>query len=238
MTFVLNYIAIPNLHFRYVFSDEYWRHSIWCTLAGVLSTVSSEASVFFLCLITLDRFLVIKYPFSQLTFTTNTAIFSSIFAWIVSLSIAITPVIYTGYFQNSFYSKSGVCIALPLTRDRPPGWLYSVLVFIGLNFVTFILIAIGQLSIYKEIKKVTSVITVNRGNSGSGRGNELAVARNLLLVVTTDFLCWFPIGCMGMFTLYFTFPFPSTLITAVIVVDVIITYPWTLLFNSSRGVLS
>jgi hypothetical protein len=31
----------------------------------------------------------------------------------------------------------------------------------------------------------------------SARRNDLKVARNLLLLVGTDFACWFPIGCMG-----------------------------------------
>lgn len=184
--------------FRYIFMDDYWRNSAWCTLAGVLATTSSEASVFFLCLITLDRLLVIKYPFSRIHFSPKKAMTFSILAWLISVSIAIVPIIYEGYFQNRFYSKSGVCIALPLTRDRPPGWLYSVIVFLGLNFITFIMIAAGQLLIYREILSVTTVIRRDSRKSGSSRRTELAVARNLLFIVLTDFMCWFPVGCMGM----------------------------------------
>ncbi|XP_053381483.1 uncharacterized protein LOC123557124 isoform X2 [Mercenaria mercenaria] len=196
-------IAVADAAYRkrYTFMDDYWRNSGWCTLAGFLSTASSEASVFFLCLITLDRLLVIKYPFGQMRFNTKNAGISSGIAWVVSVSVGLIPILYKDYFQDKFYSKSGVCIALPLTRDRPPGWLYSIIIFVGLNFVTFCLIAIGQVIIYWEIKKATSGIrrsSTRKGKSGSGRRRELTVARNLFLVVTTDFLCWFPIGLMGM----------------------------------------
>ena len=179
--------------FRYIYEDGYWRGSGWCTFAGVLSTVSSEASVLFLCLITLDRLFVIKFPFGQIRFDSLKANSCTIVAWIFSLLIALIPVVYESYFQNQFYSRSGVCIALPLTRDRPPGWVYSITVFVGLNFITFILVALGQVSIFMEVKKSSSSMQ----KMHSGRRRDLTVARNLLLVVTTDFLCWFPIGVMG-----------------------------------------
>ncbi|XP_053400492.1 uncharacterized protein LOC123556838 [Mercenaria mercenaria] len=182
---------------RYIFVDEYWRHSIWCKIAGVLSTMSSEASVFYLCLITIDRILVIKYPFGQIRLSSKNATLLAISVWVFSLIIAILPVVYKDYFEDKFYSRSGVCIALPLTRDRPPGWIYSVTVFIGLNFVTFLLIAFGQWSILLEVRKSSSKVTKQQ----SARKKDLKVARNLLLVVTTDFLCWFPIGVMGLMAL-------------------------------------
>ena len=89
--------------------------------------------------------------------------------------------------------RPGVCLALPLTRDKPPRWMDSVSVFIGFNFVAIILVIFGQWLIYHEI--VASKKSV--GKSVSNRGNDLKVARNLLLVASTAFLCWFPIGILG-----------------------------------------
>lgn len=187
-------------HFRYIFIDDFWRNSAWCTVAGFLSTVSSEASVFFLCLITLDRFLVIKYPFGHLRFDVKKSGVACLMSWILAITIGLTPILHKEYFHGRFYSRSGVCIALPLTRDQPPGWLYSVIIFVGLNFVTFCLIGIGQMVIYLEMKKATARVrhfSPMKEKGETGRRRELRVARNLLLVVATDFLCWFPIGCMG-----------------------------------------
>jgi hypothetical protein len=183
----------PLFIYRYIEMDEKWRNSGTCTFAGILSTISSEASVIFMCLITMDRILVIKFPFGQVRFTTKSALIACIAGWIFSFVVAVFPVTYGAYFRGSFYSKSGVCLALPLTRDKPSGWLYSIVIFIGLNFVTFVLIAVGQLMIYAEIKKTTTV----QKSMNVSRSYDLKVARNLLLVVTTDFLCWFPIGLMG-----------------------------------------
>ena len=187
-------ISIADDVFRgeYIFYDETWRHSVWCTMAGVISTISSEASVFFVCLITVDRLLVIKYPFGQFRFAVSSSLIVSVFVWMISLLLALLPVLYTSYFKGSFYSKSGVCLALPLTRDRPSGWLYSIIIFIVFNFFTFVLIAVGQWLIYFEIKQTKSSLATMRG-----RSNDLRVARNLLFVVATDFLCWVPIGILG-----------------------------------------
>ncbi|XP_060597634.1 G-protein coupled receptor GRL101-like [Ruditapes philippinarum] len=182
---------------RYIYMDDEWRNSIWCTLTGFLSTVSSEASVFFLCLITIDRLLVIKYPFGHVRFTPKSANICCCISWVIATTLAAIPIFHTSYFRNSFYSRSGVCIALPLSRDKPPGWMYSVSIFVGLNFGTFILVAFGQLSIFLELRKSS----MGGKKTLKSRKRDLQVAKNLILVATTDFLCWFPIGLMGIMSL-------------------------------------
>ncbi|XP_060555193.1 uncharacterized protein LOC132716059 [Ruditapes philippinarum] len=195
--------AIADLTFtelicsKYIEVDEYWRNSAWCHFAGVIATISSEASVLFMCLITIDRVLVIKFPFGQYRFSTLTSTASAAVAWFLAVLIALVPVLHTDHFHNKFYSKSGVCLALPLTRDRPPGWLYSVIIFIGFNMITFTLISAGQLLIYAEVRKHN----MSKKRLNMTRNNELTVARNLLLIVGTDFICWFPIGLMGLLAL-------------------------------------
>ena len=201
---------------RYIFFDEIWRNSFWCKMAGMLSTVASEGSVLFLCAITLDRLFVIKYPFGEVRFTPKLAGITCCAIWTIALLVAILPLVVSSYFHDDFYSKSGVCLALPLTRDRPPGWVYSISIFIVFNSAAFLLIAIGQWSIYREIdasrifksavksKSLRRFVFGNRKMSTKAstgrrtrRNNDLRVSRNLLLVVTTDFMCWCPIGILG-----------------------------------------
>ncbi|XP_060584590.1 G-protein coupled receptor GRL101-like isoform X3 [Ruditapes philippinarum] len=207
-------IAVADSYYRnrYTSVDDYWRNSNWCVTAGILSTVSSEASVFFLCFITLDRLLVIKFPFGTVRFRPTKAYICCGICWFISITLSIIPILYTSHFKNQFYSKTGVCIALPLTRDKPPGWMYSVSIFVGLNFCTFILVAVGQLAIFKELRRASVMKKTQQS-----RKRDLKVARNLILVATTDFLCWFPIGVMGILSLI-GFAIPS---------DV---YAWTAIF--------
>ena len=205
-------IAIADVALRgvYIENDQRWRSSVWCTLAGIISAFSSEASVFFICLITVDRFFVIKYPFGQIRFTTGKAKTASVIAWVLALVLAILPVAILPYFKGEFYAKNGVCLALPLTRNKSSGWEYSVSLFIGFNFFTFTLIAFGQYLVFKEVKSTRKGLIVKQPKQDKradskkdantaikGRSSDLQVARNLLLVAGTDFLCWFPIGILG-----------------------------------------
>ena len=68
-------IADADRRFRgeYVLFDEKWRHGPVCQVAGFLSTLSSETSAIFILLITVDRFLVIKFPFGQYRISPNKA---------------------------------------------------------------------------------------------------------------------------------------------------------------------
>ena len=188
-------IGTTDIRYRgiYIYHDESWRDSAWCHLAGILSTVSCEASVLFSCLITVDRLLAVKYPFGQKRLTRKNGIFLSILCWIIAIFLAVLPLSIPSYFKGQFYSESGLCLALPLTRARTSVWGYSFGIFIVFNSLTCLLIAIGQWSIYKEIKTSKSAL----GDRRSKSTKDGKVTRNLLLVIVTNFLCWLPVGFLG-----------------------------------------
>nr|KAG5685941.1 hypothetical protein BaRGS_021326 [Batillaria attramentaria] len=91
-----------------------------------------------------------------------------------------------------FYGQSGICLPLPITRQQYQGQHYAFSVFIVLNFVLFLLIGAGQLFIFHTVRSASSKFGTER------RQQELTIARRLFLIVFTDFLCWFPIGLMGL----------------------------------------
>ncbi|XP_069133124.1 G-protein coupled receptor GRL101-like [Argopecten irradians] len=174
---------------RYVWEEMSWRHSAICTISGILSTISSEASAFVILFITLDRTMAIVFPFSSRQFTMKSAMVTSAFLWGLSIVIAIIPIsAFKDYFQGEFYSSSGVCLALPLSDSATPGSEFSAAIFVGLNFVIFLVIAICQVAIYKR-----SMTHQSLRNTTKKQSRDIAVARTLTAVVTTDFLCWFPI---------------------------------------------
>ncbi|KAH9490750.1 hypothetical protein Btru_051142, partial [Bulinus truncatus] len=189
-------IASVDIFYRdiYVLHEKYWRLSALCTFSGFLSTLSSESSIFFVSLITLDRFLAMKFPFGQHRFSKTSSIFSTVLAWALSFIIALMPVIYPDWLV---YSSNGMCLGLPLTGSGEPGWMYSLTIFIFLNFVMFVLIAIGQVAIYRSLggrKKISM-------HNPSRRKNEIDVAKQLFIIAVTDFLCWFPISVLGLLSI-------------------------------------
>ena len=186
-------LAVADATFRgqYAWKDYHWRHGIVCNLAGMLSLVASEGSVVFLFMITLDRLLVVKFPFGKIRISHKAAIIICLVSWLILCCIALVPIVLSSYFNNMFYSRSAVCLALPLTSERPPGWEYSFAVFIVFNFGIFVLIAAAQIAIYLEIVSSSSRIRSTK------RRQDITIARNLFLVAFTNFVCVFPIGVMG-----------------------------------------
>lgn len=191
-------VAVADSYFRgtYVWNEMEWRNSISCRVAGFLSTLSSEVSTFFIFLITVDRFLVIKFPFGQLKMSSSVITLCCVLSWVVGLSISTTPLLPP--FQDwTTYSSNGMCLGLPLISQRQPGWEFSSVVFIFVNFVLFIMIAIGQFIIYRTMASMRlghGALT----NATTRRAQDFAVARHLSLIAMTGFLCWFPIGVMGL----------------------------------------
>ncbi|XP_060082553.1 uncharacterized protein LOC132561863 [Ylistrum balloti] len=183
----------------YAWNDRHWRNSIFCTMAGVLSNVSSEMSTFLILLVTLDRLIVIMFPLSRLSkwsITWKPALILSLSLWVVSIALAIIPIVaMQSYFKGEFYSQSSVCLALPLIKSDRPGTGYSFAVFVCLNSIIFVAIVVSQVCICKSIRTSSRRIT-----SSQNRQREISVARTLFFVAATDFCCWCPIGILGVVT--------------------------------------
>ena len=176
---------------KYVYHDSIWTGSAACKVAGFLSLLSSEVSALTICLITVDRFIVLRFPFSSFRFGRRSASAMCIIAWLLGLSIAVLPLLpMMSHWE--FYSQTGICIPLPITKRDFKGRAYSFGILIVLNFILFLLIASGQAFIYWSVQNnaLTSETTkVSR---------DMTIAQRLISVAVTDFLCWFPIGVCGL----------------------------------------
>ncbi|XP_069110041.1 G-protein coupled receptor GRL101-like [Argopecten irradians] len=198
MGIYLAIIGIADVYYsgEYAWNDQEWRNSVYCTVAGILSFISSEMSTFLILLVTLDRLLVIVLPLSHLArwrISWTQAVGVSCLCWIVSITLAIVPVSsFQSYFKGEYYSQAGVCLALPLLGEEQDGAEYSFAVFVYLNSFIFSVIAIGQVLILCTIKRKTKGIATSIKLQ-----REKTVAKTLFLVVATDFCCWFPVGVMG-----------------------------------------
>ncbi|KAL8560513.1 hypothetical protein ACOMHN_023786 [Nucella lapillus] len=191
------YLAVIGLADRlyknvYVWQDTSWRHSVTCKLAGFLSLMSCEVSAFIICLITLDRFLVVRFPLSFLHFRGWNAQLASCLSWMVGFILSVIPFIPAAAHWQ-FYSQTGICIPLPVTRKQFAGQTYSFGIMIVLNFVLFIVIAVGQGAIYWSIRSNTM-----QGGQSTQRSQDTSIARRLFTVAMSDFFCWFPIGLLGL----------------------------------------
>ena len=182
-------VADARLKGQYVAEESEWTSSVACTVAGFLSFVSSEVSAFIICLITLDRVLVISFPLhTRLHLTRRLTISSCCLIWFLGVVLAAVPILT----RMEFYGQNGVCVPLPITRRQFSGQSYAFGVFIVLNFVIFVFIGLGQLLIYRAVRRAGAAAGSNRSQQ------DMTIARRLFLVIFTDFCCWFPIGVFGL----------------------------------------
>ena len=191
------YLAIIGVADRmyygsYEWNDSAWKDSVVCKVAGFLSLLSSEVSAFLICFITVERWLVICFPYRNLRFSGRSAHVASVMVWVVGVALASVPLSPLAA-EWKFYGETGMCIPLPVTRKAFPGKDYVFGVMIVLNFVLFLLIASCQLLIFRSIRSSRKAVAIP-----SNKSKEAAIARRLLAVVLTDFLCWFPIGVLGL----------------------------------------
>ena len=175
-------------YFRY---DDQWKKSAVCKIAGFLSLMSTEVSAFIICLITLDRFLALRFPFSRLHFSRSSTLAACVIVWVVGIALATVPLLpATSHWE--FYSQTGICIPLPFTTsERFHGYHYIFSVIIILNFMLFLLIAVGLAFI------CLSVCSNSISSSTKTGSRDATIARRMTTVVLSDFLCWFPIGLLG-----------------------------------------
>ena len=153
-------------------------------------------------------------PFSDFKLRPKSAKVAALIVWIIVGIISLLPVTIKSYFGNAFYGRSTVCLALPLTPDRPMGWEYSVTVFIGINLAAFVIMLIC----YSVMYYVATTSSSHVGRQTDYRIREIQLAIRMSFLVFSDMCCWMPIIVIGILSLTDTVTLPDT------------TYAWTAVF--------
>ncbi len=216
-------IASADIYFgeRFPMRAETWRSGITCRIAGAMSIISSEASVFFLTLITIDRFINIRFPFSEYKLRKRSSAVTAGLLWLTSIVMGTAPAVLAGR-SYKFYDNSHVCIGLPLAQIEMfmkkvtieyvkrfrfnnykyiatseslgyvSGLYYSTAVFLGLNTICFVVI----LTCYIEIIRYALKSSGSAGLKKSAK-DEITMTMKIAFIVLTDFCCWCPIIVLG-----------------------------------------
>ncbi|XP_072036880.1 uncharacterized protein [Amphiura filiformis] len=202
---------------QFVLHAEYWRNSILCKFNGFLSVLSSEASLLFLTLIGVDRFWAFRKIFiTRRLFGKKTQIVLAIFAWVTALALSIVTVAFKDdqLYQNSdvciglplikrkIYREEYPNITISYDFDRPDtileikafteigskvGGYFSIGIFLGLNFLLCLLIAIFYILLFIHIWK----------SGFSLPKTDLKIAIKMGVISLTDLMCWLPIVILG-----------------------------------------
>ena len=197
-------IAIKDAQWQgeYFKHDVDWRSGSVCQLAGALSMLSSEVSVLMLTLITFDRLYCIVFPFSLSRLTWRKTYVLCAVIWIFGIVISCLPVVGMEYFSGGkneagFFGRSSVCLPLQLSEDKPPGWEYSVGIFIAFNLFAFTFMLFAYLAIFWTLRK------------SPRRNEDAAMTGKIMFIILTDFCCWMPVIVIGILSLTGNFHDPK-----------------------------
>uniref|UniRef100_A0A8D3BCY1 G-protein coupled receptors family 1 profile domain-containing protein n=1 Tax=Scophthalmus maximus TaxID=52904 RepID=A0A8D3BCY1_SCOMX len=187
----LFFVGVFDVKFRGQYNRNalLWMESVECRTIGFLAMLSSEVSVLLLTYLTLEKFLVIVFPFSNLrpSKLQTGVVLASI--WLLGFIIAAVPLMNEDVFGN-YYGRNGVCFPLHSDRqEKPTAKGYSTGIFLGLNLVAFLVIFVSYSSMFCSIYRTG----INATDLRSRLHRDVAVANRFFFIVFSDALCWIPI---------------------------------------------
>ncbi|XP_072021877.1 G-protein coupled receptor GRL101-like [Amphiura filiformis] len=218
-------IASADIYFGDYFpmQAETWRSGITCRIAGTLSILSSEASVFFVTLISIDRFINIRFPYSRRKLRKKASIVIAALLWLVSLALATIPSFLAGTASYKFYDISHVCIGLPLARVETfyknvseerihPNSLSEYRKHVvnskslghvpGLYYSSAVFLGLNGicyfviLLCYGEIVRFVYMSSKRAGLNKDVK-EQIRMTIKVAAIVLTDFFCWAPVIVLG-----------------------------------------
>ncbi|XP_039608634.1 relaxin receptor 1 [Polypterus senegalus] len=176
---------------------QIWMDSVQCQIVGSLAMLSTEVSVLLLTYLTLEKYICIVYPFRYLTPRKCQTVSTLVAIWILGFVIAFIPLASKDFFKN-FYGSNGVCF--PLHSEHSETWesqVYSVVIFLGLNLVAFLIIVFSYGSMFYNIHR-----TGTKAPEFSNHiKKEVTIAKRFFFIVFTDSLCWIPIFILKLLSL-------------------------------------
>ena len=217
-------LASADIHFGEYFpmQAEKWRKGTTCRV-GTISIVSSEASVFFVTLISIDRLINIRFPFFRHKLSRKSSALIVTLLWLTALTLGLVPSILAGK-SYKFYDNSHVCIGLPLAKlqlysntfskdsigldelnanyfeirvqsvplGEVEGMFFSSGIFLGLNFICYLVILLCYLEIIRTVMK-----SKKRVGLSPEVKQQVKTTLKVAAIVLTDFSCWFPVIILG-----------------------------------------
>ncbi|PNJ48557.1 LOW QUALITY PROTEIN: RXFP2 isoform 2 [Pongo abelii] len=189
-----------------------WMESVQCRLMGFLAMLSTEVSVLLLTYLTLEKFLVIVFPFSNIRPGKRQTSVILICIWMAGFLIAVIPFWNKDYFGN-FYGKNGVCFPLYYDQTEDIGSKgYSLGIFLGVNLLAFLIIVFSYITMFCSIQKTALQTTEVRNRFG----REVAVANRFFFIVFSDAICWIPVFVVKILSL-FRVEIPDTMTSWIVI---------------------
>ncbi|RDD40974.1 G-protein coupled receptor GRL101-like protein [Trichoplax sp. H2] len=180
-----------------------WRLQPACYVLRFLTTTASIASVNIALIITIDRFILIIFPYQpDKRFTLKRASFAVVIIWIYSISCGILAILlakFTVPHHNTFTTwYSSLCILDSLQNK----YVIFMTAYIGIsNVVIYSLICTIYMIIIAKTRSYRSTIAANRQQNNGTHQSQYRIHKlnNIYvgvvingLIIITNITCWLP----------------------------------------------
>ncbi|XP_072017416.1 G-protein coupled receptor GRL101-like [Amphiura filiformis] len=218
-------IASADIYFGEYFpmQAESWRTGVMCRIVGAMSILSSEASVFFVTLISIDRFMNIRFPYSSRKLRQKSSAITVAILWMISFALGVIPSIFSGK-NFKFYENSHVCIGLPLaqierfeikntsfTKIELENNIYGLHLYDkseslgyvpGFYYASTIFLGLNGICIIVILMCYVHIVrSVKKSSKRAGRDlgmkDQIKLTAKVSAIILTDFFCWAPIVVLG-----------------------------------------
>ncbi|CAH1267413.1 RXFP2 [Branchiostoma lanceolatum] len=182
-------IGTKDYMYRNAYNEhsQQWKESLGCQITGFLGMLSAEVTVLLLTYMSVERFLCVVFPYRDSRPNVGQAAVALVIIWLSGVALSMAPVMSPGYFGN-FYGSNGVCFPLHLHDPHGAGWEYSAFVFMGLNFVSMIIILCAYTGMFISIQRTRRSI-----GSPLSLLSDMSFSKRFFFIVLTDSLVWLPI---------------------------------------------
>ncbi|XP_045211251.1 allatostatin-A receptor-like [Mercenaria mercenaria] len=164
--------TLPKYHFG----------NIWCKISNYIIYVSAYVSVYFMCLMSMDRFLAIVYPLSSKRFRTRSNIYTGI-ACVIFFSFAINIQTFFVWEYREYYLKKSEAL------------IYDEKKMVEIFFLTFGIFNYCFPFIFLTVLNGSIFITLLRTRSfmSSNVSRNVRAAKIVFAIEVGYFVCWTPI---------------------------------------------
>ena len=233
-------IASADAYFgeNFPMQSEAWRSGITCKVAGAISITSSEASVFFVTLISIDRYINIRFPYTTKKMNKTVTLVAITLTWCFAIVFGVVPSVLSGRWFE-FYDNSHVCIGLPLALIEKYSPVVEIKDYVFLDEIDWFFLPQERFEV-KELGPANGlyfsvalflglncmcylvimfcyieiVRSVRQSSKQSGRSRdmieEIRLTTKVTAIVATDFCCWFPVIILGILVQTRAFPLPPS----------------------------
>ncbi|PIK33197.1 putative D(1) dopamine receptor [Apostichopus japonicus] len=171
----------------------YWPFAWFCKIHHALDIMMSTASILNLCVIAVDRYWAVMYPFSyQEKMTQKRALIMIASAWIVSAVLSFGPVLTGIYSVRPKEDATSQLDVDPPQCEFILNRYYAVVSSCISFYIPSLIMILIYMRIYREARRQQKIITHQNRALNSDQRVEHKAAKTLGLILGVFIFCWLP----------------------------------------------